>query len=133
MNKREITIMLLALCALFLLHINAMANHWYLHYRGFDMPMHFLGGICVALSIQCLGRIFWKRLFSISAVVWLTFIATICWEIFEAYYGIAGHRVGTGWYWFDSIKDIIVGTIGGWLVISNRYKLFGIGQKPKAR
>jgi hypothetical protein len=54
----------------------------------------------------------------------LTFLATLCWEGFEAYYNIAGHAVGTTKYYVDSIKDVIVGCLGGAVVTKNRVLLF---------
>ncbi|MES2470942.1 MAG: hypothetical protein V4526_01790 [Patescibacteria group bacterium] len=115
MNKKEILTLSTAL-ALFLLHLAAMSHHWYLRHWWFDIPMHFLGGVSIALAVQYIWFFFFEKPASFRKVVVYTFIGTLCWEVFEAHYDIAGAHVGTSKYFFDSIKDIIVGTIGALFV-----------------
>ncbi|HEY4478424.1 MAG TPA: hypothetical protein VI775_01120, partial [Candidatus Paceibacterota bacterium] len=53
----------------------------------------------------------------------LTIIAGIIWEIFEVYYNITGWPIGSMNYKLDTLKDLIMDTIGAvtvWFIFKNK-------------
>ena len=74
-----------------------------------DIPTHFLGGVSAGLfSIWFLRRFGFRSIF-ISCVVGTLFIGTV-WEIYEHFAGLGGSTFMS--YWADTIKDIVVDTLG---------------------
>jgi hypothetical protein len=88
-------------------------------YNWYDIPMHILGGLWVSLFSIYLYTYFDKDIFASDyhkkvlkiVILSLTFM-TISWEIFELLGKLTFLSDGK-WYWFDTIKDIIDGFIGG--------------------
>jgi uncharacterized membrane protein YjdF len=118
MNKTYIPALLfLILLALF----HYFGNHFYLYVRinGYDIMMHILGGMGVALSVYWVLKTFCKG-HTFSSYFWpliiITFIGGCAWEIMEAYYDIAGAPVGTVAYWIDTIKDLFDDTLGAVII-----------------
>lgn len=87
----------------------AVAHHWYVAFPPFDTFMHFLGGLCIALSIQYVIK-------KPTYIIPLTFLVGIGWEVLELYFDIAGHPFGTLRYNINSTKDLIMDTLGAVLV-----------------
>ncbi len=84
--------------------------------------MHFLGGVGLAMSFYCIVVFF--NIKSIENRLWqiiiLTIIAGIIWELFEIKYDLLGSPLGTTKYNIDTIKDLIMDTLGAvvvWLII----------------
>ena len=82
---------------------------WY-----YDLIAHFLGGICLALSALYILK-------NPKYIILITFILGVMWEIYEWYFNLTGHPFGSYEYNFDTIKDLIVDTIGAafvWYIVS---------------
>lgn len=96
-----------------------MAEHLYVEYWFYDIILHFLGGAGVAVSILCISKLLNIRSIERNTVriIYLTFIAGIAWELFELYYDIAGHVFGTLEYNSDTIKDLIMDSLGGAFIV----------------
>ncbi|MDD5165536.1 MAG: hypothetical protein PHG25_03320 [Candidatus Pacebacteria bacterium] len=109
---------LIALVVLFIAHILGNTFDLYTHINGYDIPMHILGGVGIGFSIIAVLR---SCTFKIDNYYWvgvlLVFIGGFLWELFEAYYGIAGAPVGTKAYYIDTIKDLFDDTLGGLIVV----------------
>lgn len=102
-----ITLVLLAL--LLILQKLAINYYWYATYPFIDIPMHMLGGVCIALSVFYVLK-------KPKHIILFTILGGIAWEILEVYYGISGYIFGTYAYNFDTAKDLIMDTIGGTVV-----------------
>jgi len=104
---------LLSLTILLIAHVLAGNNGWYYTIYGYDIFMHILGGL--GLSFCAIAFLHYRKL-NIRKYYWiavlLVFVAGFIWELFEAYYGIAGAPVGTKAYYIDTVKDLIDDTIG---------------------
>lgn len=109
-NIAGITLVLLLMLLGF--HIYAMKHYWYIKYNFVDIPMHFLGGVCLALSVLYITK-------KTRYVVPFTLILGIFWEIFEVRYNLTGWPFGTTGYKLDTAGDIFMDILGGvfvWLV-----------------
>ena len=78
----------------------------YVHFPPYDIFMHTLGGFSLGLFVNAL--IGPKR----GTIILWVFIAGVVWELFEAYYNIAGYDVGTKLYYIDTAKDLIDDILG---------------------
>lgn len=109
---------LVALIILFVAHTLGDSLDLYRRIAGYDVPMHILGGIGIGFSIIAVLR---SCTFKIDDRYWVAilfvFIGGFLWELFEAYYGIAGAPVGTKAYYIDTIKDLCDDTLGGFIVV----------------
>lgn len=111
------------------LHLGALKYSWYWLYWWFDIPVHFLGGIVVALislyvylkysSAQ--GSLTKKQLF------WVTFLGVLVigllWEAFELVVG--GRAFADSDYMLDTISDIFTNISGSalvYVIISSIYE-----------
>ena len=109
-------ITLFSLVLLYVLHVSAIDDYWYLYYPYFDIPMHILGGVCLALSAFFILK-------DSKHIIILTIIGGISWEIFEVYFNIAGYPVSSILYKMDTAKDIANDTLGAVLVwVTLNYK-----------
>lgn len=112
MNKTYIPT-IIVLLSLSILHFLASEKHWYYQYHGFDIFMHILGGIGLALAIYwILATLFKTSTPSFWTIVALTFLAGVAWEVMECIYDIAGAPLGTMAYYVDTAKDICNDTLG---------------------
>jgi hypothetical protein len=117
MNKTYIPT-LIVLVALASLHFYASANHLYHTIGWYDIMMHILGGVGIALSIYWILLTFFKDTNpSLLRVILYTFIAGFFWEAFETMNDIAGAPLGTTAYFIDSAKDLINDTLGAILAM----------------
>ncbi len=108
---------LAALILLAILHSTASQLHLYVRVPWFDIMMHVLGGIGLALSIYWILITFFKNItLSFWKVVLLTVVAGIVWELWEVYYQITGAPVGTLRYYVDTSKDLLNDLLGAILV-----------------
>lgn len=89
-------------------------NYWF-----YDIILHFLGGVCVSLALFCICKLFKINfiLNNIWQIILFTFIIGFGWELFELIYDIAGHDFGTRAYNIDTVKDLIMDTLGGSLAL----------------
>jgi peptidoglycan/LPS O-acetylase OafA/YrhL len=102
-----ITLILLVL--LLIMQVLAIEYYWYVAFPPLDLFMHFLGGVCIALSVLYVLK-------KPKHIILFTILGGIAWEVIEVYGDISGYHFGTYEYYFDTIKDIVVDTLGGVLV-----------------
>lgn len=109
------------LAVLLLAFGNYLGQSWHLyqHIGYYDIFMHLLGGfgigMAVAAAVELHGGTLRHKVWFILASVLL---AGVLWELFEAYYDIAGAPVGTHAYWIDTIKDLIDDVLGGVIAVT---------------
>ena len=108
---------LAALSTLAMVHITALEFFLYYQYLWLDMPMHFLGGACIALGLGALP--FFKIhlppwLTTLSGTLVIVFIVGTLWEIFELMFGIsvAGKEDIVRDTAVDFVFDLLGGTVG---------------------
>lgn len=116
MNKTYIPT-LIVLAALSIFHKIASEGHWYVRFPGFDIFMHILGGVGLALSTYWILVTFFSNYFRAGhpmfwTLMGFTVLLGIGWEAMEAFYNIAGAPVGTYAYYLDSSKDLVNDTLG---------------------
>lgn len=110
------------------LHVGALEYFWYWQFWWFDIPLHFLGGVLIALMasffyvryVSTEGYITSRMLFInlISAVLIVGFL----WEVFELVVG--GREFADSDYTLDTISDMFTDLAGGLFVygiINNIY------------
>ena len=86
---------LLVLGVLFLGQIAGNDYGLYLHIWTFDIAMHFLGGLGIGLAVLASVRLHTQHIYSETKIILsAVLIAGILWELFEAYYNIAGTSPG---------------------------------------
>lgn len=105
---------LLILSAVFIGQIAGNEYGLYLDIWVYDIAMHFLGGLGIALAVLATIKLHFKFLqrHRTTSVLILVFIAGILWEVFEAYYDIAGWPFGTTAYWIEFAKDLFDDMLG---------------------
>lgn len=114
MNKTYIPTLII-LVLLFVLHYCGNNFFLYVRYPGYDVLMHVLGGVALALAFYWFEVTFLKNTFfgkNPWTIIFLTLIAGFAWEWFEAYYQISGGIPGTEAYSVDTGKDLINDTFG---------------------
>lgn len=103
---------LVAAVVVFLAH-RAGLNGLYYSIFQYDIYMHIFGGLTIALFLIALASSFKPdALNRRKNIVLGVFIIGLGWELFEAYFNIAGAPVGTKAYYIDTIKDLIDDIIG---------------------
>ena len=92
------------------LHITALRYLLYFYFYWFDIPVHFLGGVFIALATAWVVLRLGYRI-SIPLCILTALYVGILWEVFEYTFNIPQ----TYWisYPFDTVKDIVMDTVGG--------------------
>lgn len=112
--------LLVFILAIFSVQIIATAFYWYWRIPWFDIPMHFLGGMWVGMSVL------WFYLFSgkiknvatqgkfriFITVVISVFLVAFLWEVFE-YVVFIMIPHGAPYNMPDTLGDILFGVFGG--------------------
>ncbi len=105
-------------CLFLLLFLNQVATSLYLYaeYPLIDVPMHFLGGFSVGLASTGLLRMFYRserfvRSPQFLYIMIMTISVGVLWEYVEYYYDVSVAFGGN--FWFDTIKDLLMDTLGG--------------------
>ncbi len=109
----RIIFLLSALSILASTHIFALKFFLYWKYFWLDIPVHILGGVCVALGISVLSlfRIALpQRYETLSVYLGIVFLIGIFWEIFEVWAGIPVTEDG---FLFDVFLDLSMDLLGG--------------------
>lgn len=113
MIKLNTLLLLVALSVLAVVHLIALEFYLYWYYLWLDIPMHFFGGIIVAIGIFSatelkipLAAWFTKRWWRAMSIVVFVMVA---WEIFEVWAGVPMLED----YVFDTALDMTMGFIGG--------------------
>ncbi len=105
--KRYFLALIVAALVLYL-HVLGMEHFLYFYYWWYDILLHFLGGVVLALFFSFFTKN-WKHI--LLAVV----LAATAWEVFEYVMDIAGN--GKGNYALDTLIDYVMACIGTVLVI----------------
>lgn len=109
----RLTLFLSSLVTLSIVHNVALKFYLYWTYLWLDIPIHVLGGVCVALGISVLP------LFRVSVPMWIermagtlfvVLIVGILWEIFEFTSGISEFD---DTFVFDTTLDLFMDMLGG--------------------
>ena len=108
-NLKLASLTLLALLSLLVLHIYGMSRHLYLNIWYYDVIMHLLGGVGIALATLYVLK-------NPKYIIIATFVMGIVWELFEVYFNLTGYVVGTMPYTIDTTKDLIMDTLGAFFV-----------------
>ena len=93
-------------------HILALELFLYWRYWWFDIPMHVLGGVVVALGIFTLYDFLPKlprQYLSLIPIISSVLIIALVWEVYQLLIGIPIEAD----YEVDTIIDLIMGTLGG--------------------
>lgn len=94
-------------------HFLALELYLYWRYLWLDIPMHFLGGITVALGYLSL-RDFFPRLkdgwFNWRRTLIFVLAIAVVWETFEVVIGVSFDESR---YVVDTVSDVVVGLLGG--------------------
>lgn len=104
-----------AFVSLALIHIVAMHFFLYETFDWFDIPMHFLGGVCIALCFALLPffHIYLpKRYTTITVYLCVVLLVGVVWEIFEYMTGLSGVAVQNDFV-FDTVLDLVMDVLGG--------------------
>lgn len=110
MNRNKLALFtLLVLLVTLKLHLLGMYDHLYLKFWYYDIIVHILGGIGIALSTLYILK-------NPKYIFISTIICGILWELFEAYFGISGSPVGSSAYIIDTTKDLIDDMLGALIV-----------------
>lgn len=119
MNKTYIPA-ILVLILVYVLHISGSIFGFYNDIWWYDIMMHMLGGIGIALSaywfLKTISKNKIDKNIGIKIIV-LTIVAGLLWEGIEAYYDIASAPFGSRAYYLDTFKDLIDDTIGGFIAL----------------
>jgi len=85
------------------LHYYALTESLYWYYVWLDVPVHFIGGLAVAMLLIGVLKVFrpWVFLVGMAAVV-------AGWELFE----LAIHTTRETNFVFDTALDLLMGTLG---------------------
>lgn len=104
-------VFLIAFSVLAVIHVIAIKLYLYWQILWLDIPMHFLGGIVVALGLYTLRdlQIFPNKFLKLLPVMLLVLCVAIAWEVYELMTGITTLADLYG----DTIADIIMGLSGG--------------------
>lgn len=101
-----------------ILHILATVFGWYDQILWLDTPMHFLGGIAIAISSYYfldfvdLRTSFHERLFRFLFIIALTGLCAVAWEILEFLFDrFFQTHMQPGM--LDTMKDLAFGILGG--------------------
>lgn len=112
--KPLLVLLLIAVSVLAVTHLLALEFYLYWLYLWLDIPMHMLGGAIVAMSLFVaadLGIPFFKHLLRPFIVIGIVLLIGLLWEHFELIF----HLTTTHNYWQDTVLDLIMDIIGGYL------------------
>lgn len=109
----SILLLLIASSVLAALHILALEFYLYWQYPWFDVPMHFLGGVIVALSVYAMldfGLPLPKWSVTLLTVLVFVFIVGVIWEVWEVLAEVSTRERN---YTFDTTLDLVMDMLGG--------------------
>jgi uncharacterized membrane protein YoaK (UPF0700 family) len=112
MLKLPTVFFLISFSFLAVIHIIALQLFLYWKFQWFDIPMHFLGGVVVALglfTLHDLKLVIKKRHLQIFPIVLLVFAVAMLWEVYELLIGIPIESN----YVVDTLTDLSMGLLGG--------------------
>lgn len=107
----RLTFFFTALILLAVVHIVALELYLYWKFPWFDVPMHLLGGVAVALGYSILCTRFSPRFQTLSWYIISVLFIGIGWECFEYVAGISLVREES--FLLDTALDLCMDTLGG--------------------
>jgi len=110
--KLSVILLLISTSVLGAVHYLALEFYLYWQYVWFDVPMHILGGVVVALSLfaaRDLGVSIPNAFFRLAPVLLFVMVVGILWEIFEVKAGLYMAEN----YVFDTAVDLCMDFVGG--------------------
>lgn len=113
MPNTVVSIFLFSFASLAIIHELALRFYLYWRHPWFDIPMHFFGGIVVALGVYTARELklpFFKRTITFPFVLAFVLFAAFIWELFELMGGISVIQIN---FMFDTALDLILGLLGG--------------------
>jgi hypothetical protein len=117
-NLKISAITLFILLLIFVLHLYGMQENLYIKFWFYDIIMHVLGGVGIAMSVYSVALFF--DLAYIKQRMWtiilLTFIAGLAWEYFEIFFNLTGSELWSKPYYIDTVKDLFDDTLGAVIV-----------------
>jgi hypothetical protein len=119
-NLKISAITLFILLLVFVMHLYGMQENLYIKYWFYDIIMHILGGMGIAMSVYSVAvflniEFIKQRMWTI---ILLTFVAGLAWEYFEILFNLTGSEPWSKPYYIDSIKDLFDDTLGAVIVCS---------------
>jgi len=109
---KQTTVLFLSLFALLAgVHIVALKLFLYWKFSWFDIPMHFGGGVVVALGIFTLYDLHLfvpKRYLQLLPIILLVFLVAMIWEVYELFIGVPIEDD----YVVDTLTDLGMGLLG---------------------
>lgn len=99
------------------LHVRALQESWYWSFSWFDILMHFLGGVCVALLIAYIlilirGKLVYDEFIQTAFVIGGTFVVGLFWEAFEHIFNVVFDPLQS----VDTVIDLLMDTLGALVV-----------------
>lgn len=110
-----VTFFLSALMTLALVHILALKFFLYWKYTWLDIPVHVLGGVCVALGFSILPYLrinLPSRYATFFAYMTFVLLVGLAWEVFEI---MSGMNSIDEYFLSDTLLDLSMDLCGGWL------------------
>ena len=106
---------ILTSCLTAFLYSKGIGDGWFWVYPWFDIPLHMLGGLMIALWAA--GGALERKMSPQSGILYIFFIVFtvgILWEVFEY---ITELTVGPERYIIDTIADLVNDCIGGFISV----------------
>ncbi len=101
-------------------HYLSLQFAWYVRNPWLDIVMHFITGGALSYALYWYFFRFNSSYLShpFFAIIVPTILIGIGWEWFEYYYDITGWPVDTFNYKFDTMKDLVMDTLGGCIMVA---------------
>ena len=97
-------------------HISGLDGLYY-QVESYDIFMHILGGVGIALfGVGLLRSYRAGRYFSRKNILLFVLAIGVVWELFEVYYQLTGHPLWSTLYYIDTAKDMVDDMLGGGIV-----------------
>jgi hypothetical protein len=112
MLKLPTIFLLITFSFLAVIHIIALELFLYWRFWWFDIPVHFIGGIVVALGVFTLHDlriVIPTRLLQLVPVLLLVILVAMVWEVYEVLIGIPIESDAV----LDVLTDLSMGILGG--------------------
>jgi hypothetical protein len=106
-------LLLITFATLAALHILAIKLSLYWHFWWFDIPMHFFGGVIVALGVYVvrdLGLPLPSFSYRLVPFLCIVLLVALIWEAFELWAGVPMESD----FIVDSATDLLMGMMGGY-------------------
>lgn len=111
----HVTLFLITFITLGMVHVLATQFHLYWKYVWLDVPIHMLGGICIAFGlplVRCFGVRIPERLRGLVPTLLTVLLIGILWELYEI---LIEAPVGKEGFVLDTLVDLSMDLLGGGL------------------